>query len=955
MQPILETLAKHLLDTAREELGDTRIILPNRRAGLFLQRHLSGNITKTSWAPQILTISEFINELSLLESVDPLDLSFTFYDVYGSSVEHPESMDDFYLWGEMMLRDFDELDKYLVDADMLFRNIMDLKELEEPLAGMEPDQLEFIRQFWAGFHGGQRTREKEEFLKSWVLLPQLYKNLRTELEARGEAYPGMQYREIAERTFRGEVDLLWEGRTIVAGFNALNRCEKVIFSALQEHGAEFYWDHDREYSSSPVKEAGRFLRENMKHYPPAADLEEFSGLGAQKKFRIFELPSDVLQAKMVHRILEEKDPARAEDCTETALVLCDEELLLPVMMSLPGNWTDINVTMGYPMKNTPVYAFVDMLLRMQHNLRRDSSGKVRFYHKDVLSILLHPYFRYMKEEGGMDLSQEILRKNMITVEQELFQGSFEQAVFRPVSNAGELIGYLKKLFGLLLENLSAGREHLQDDLDRSFIFHLLTHLNRLEYLVDQRSGLSAGILERFLKKLLGTIRIPFEGEPLSGLQVMGILETRLLDFRHVILLSMNEEIMPATGSAQTNIPYSLRLAFRMPAKEDKDAIYAYYFYRLLQRAERIDLLYNGGTEGLRTGEMSRYLHQLILGRGLQVIRPGLEVRARENPILLIPHGRHADLALERYLVTGGEDAYLSPSAVNTYIDCSLKFYLRYIAGIGEPDQISEELDPAGFGTVVHDTLKDLYNEIAERNRQELSRQELSALLKSERPERVLKERFMMQHFKGGSGGELEGRNIIIFRVMLRYLRKIIGTDLALSPLELVSAEDDYRRTLSLEVDHKRLHVRLGGKIDRIDRVNGLLRVIDYKTGQTSQRFTTLESLFMRDYGSRNGAAMQILFYAWLARASHPHDGVLPGLYTMKGLFEEHFDPALSMTSRGKGGRIASFEDLEIAYLEQLRAVLGELFDPSVPFEQRKEDKICTYCDFAELCQRRSID
>jgi CRISPR/Cas system-associated exonuclease Cas4 (RecB family) len=954
MQPILETLAKHLLDTASEDLGNTRIIVPNRRAGLFLQRHLAGHISGTSWAPQVFTISEFIDELSILEAADHLDLCFTLYDVYSSSVEHPESMDEFFLWGEMILRDFDELDKYLVDAELLFRNIIDLKELEQPLAGLEPDQLEFIRQFWAGFHGGERTIEKEQFLQGWVLLPVLYRKLRTKLEGRGEAYPGMQYREIAERTARGELDLSWKGRTIVAGFNALNRCEKVIFSALKEQGAAFYWDHDKAYTGNTVKEAGRFLRENMKHYPPAADLEGYSGLADQKAFRIFELPSDVLQAKMVHRILEAKDPSAPEDCTDTALVLCDEELLLPVMMSLPGKWNDINVTMGYPMKNTPVFGLIHILLRLQHNLRKDSGGKVRFYHKDVLGVLLHPYFRYMKEEDHKDLVQEILQKNMITVDLELFQTPFEQAVFQPVSNAGELLDYLKTLFTLLLENMSEVKEHLQDDLDRSFIFHLLTQLNKLEHLLDQRPGMSMGILERFLIKLLGTIRIPFEGEPLSGLQVMGILETRLLDFRRVILLSMNEEIMPASGSAQSNIPYSLRLAFRMPAKEDKDAIYAYYFYRLLQRAERIDLLYNGGTEGLRTGEMSRYLHQLILGRGLQVIRPGLEVRARETPLIRIPHGSDADLILERYMEGGDKEAYLSPSAVNTYIDCSLKFYLRYIAGIGEPDQISEEMDPAGFGTVVHDSLKDLYTEIADRNRQEISHRELSDLLKSDSPERALKERFIKQHFKGRSRGELEGRNIIIFRVMLRYLKKIIESDLALSPFELVSAEEDYRRTLPLDVNHKRLHIRLGGKIDRIDRAGGVLRVIDYKTGQTSQRFTSLESLFQRDYSSRNGAAMQILFYAWLARASFPNDRILPGLYTMKGLFEEHFDPALSMTSLRKEGRIASFAELETAYMEQLEAVLVELFNPSVPFEQRTEDKKCAYCDFAELCQRRAI-
>jgi hypothetical protein len=377
MMPFLESLAIHLVRSAGSELGDSRIILPNRRAGLFLQRHLAAHSSLTSWAPHIYTISDFIDEMSSLELADPLDIFFTLYDIYEDIAAFPDSMDEFYMWGEMMLRDFDELDKYRVDAGMLFRNIIDLKELEEPLAGLEPEQLEFIRQFWTGFHLGAQTPEKDLFLQNWLMLPLLYNRLRDELAGKGAAYQGMQYREIADRTLEGAMDYSWNGRTVVAGFNALNNCEKQIFSALQKQGAEFYWDYDHQYTDRNIEEAGRFLRENIRRFPPAADLEEFRGLKTDKEYHIFELPTDVLQAKMVHRILEEKDAATLQDCTDTAVVLCDEELLVPVMMSLPGNIENSNVTMGYPMKNTQVYSFIDTLLRMQHNIRKSSAGKVR--------------------------------------------------------------------------------------------------------------------------------------------------------------------------------------------------------------------------------------------------------------------------------------------------------------------------------------------------------------------------------------------------------------------------------------------------------------------------------------------------------------------------------------------------------------------------------------------------
>ena len=955
MMPFLESLARHLIRSAGSELKDMRIILPNRRAGLFLQRHLAAHVAHSTWVPSIYTISDFIDEMSPMELADPMELFFTLYDIYEDAAARPDSMDEFYLWGEMMLRDFDELDKYRVDADMLFRNIIDLKELEEPLAGLEPEQLEFIRQFWTGFHQGEQTTEKKLFLDSWLLLPVLYHRLRNELADKGKAYQGMQYREIAESTQEGGMDYSWKGKTIIAGFNALNNCEKQIFSVLKNQGAQFFWDYDHQYTDRVVKEAGRFLRENMQQFPPAAKLEGFRGLESEKDYHIFELPTDVLQAKMVHRILEGKDAEALRDCTDTAVIFCDEELLVPVLMSLPGNIENSNVTMGYPMKNTQVYSFIDTLLRMQHNIRQSSTGRVRFYHKDVLAILLHPYFRRLQDTSAEDLSNEIIRKNLVVVDQELFTGVLEKAIFRPVQESRDFTGYLRGIFNHILEAFSGTGEHMEDALERTFIFQLLALLNRLEIYVDQGPGISTTILERFMRKLVGALRIPFEGEPLSGLQLMGILETRLLDFEHVILLSMNEEMMPAAHAVQSNIPYSLRLAFRMPAKEDKDAIYAYYFFRLLQRARRVDLLYNGGAEGIQTGEMSRYLHQLIFDKKVEVIRPGLEVRAREIQPLEIPHTRIAELKLDRYRQAGEEGKYLSPSAVNTYIDCSLKFYLRYIAGNGEPDQISEDIDAAGFGTVVHDTLKELYSEIAERNKGQVGREELSGLLASPKAEEVLRRTFMKQHFKGRIREELEGRNIIIFRVMLRYLKKIIQRDHAIAPFELVSAEHDYRRDLKLEVGNKSLEISLGGKIDRIDRVNGKLRVIDYKTGQTVQNFTTLESLFDRELTSRNGAAMQILFYSWLVGDTYPGEEVMPGLYTMKGLFEQEFDPALKMTSRKSAGRIISLKDHEESFISQLKEVLQKLYDPEIPFVQRADDKVCSYCDFAELCQRRAID
>ncbi len=829
MQPILESLALYLVQS-ETTLGDTRIILPNRRATLFLQRHLARHSRQIQWSPGIYAINDYINETSLIELSDPVETLFNLYDIYRDLVEHPEALDEFYFWGEVMLRDFDELDKYLVDAEMLFRNIKDLKSLEEPFAGLDPKQLEFIRQFWTGFHKGDHTPEKDQFLAIWELLPDLYKRLKKELNSRKEGYQGMQYREIADRIEQGGFDSAWEGRTIVAGFNALNSCEKKIFSWMKKHGAEFFWDYDHEYMDDPGNEAGRFLRENVVHFKPGTRLEEFRGLSSQKQIRIFELPTDVLQAKTIHRILKEEDSDAFRDCTDTALVLCDEELLMPVIMSLPEASGEINVTMGYPMKNTPVFSFIDALLRMKHNSRKSRDGSVSFYHKDVTTIILHPYLRNMDDTAGQTLLEEIARGNLIQVDIQLFTGVMQKKIFRQLEGEGDLLPYFREIFSHILDEIAGKEEEIHNALNREFIFQFLIYLNKLEALIDKRPSLDSSILERLIRKQLSSLRVPFEGEPLSGLQVMGILETRLLDFRRVILLSMNEEVMPASQTTQSYVPYALRLAFGMPAREDRDAIYAYYFNRLLQRAEKVDLLFNGGSEGVRTGEMSRYLYQVMYNKGVEVIRPGLEVMAREPSPILVQHTAEAERKLERFTLDGEGDRYLSPSAINTYIDCSLKYYLRYIAGIGEPDEVQEEIDAAGFGTVIHDSIRELYDEIAARNQGILAPGELERLKTSNHPEEVLRKNFINHHFRGKRKAAIEGRNIIIFSVMLRYLQKIILTDLAIAPFELVAAEKSYGRNMNIRQGSNNLTIRMGGKIDRVDRVGGALRVIDYKTG-----------------------------------------------------------------------------------------------------------------------------
>lgn len=952
MQPILETLAKHIVDTHTTGTGEIRIILPNRRAALFLQQHLSKHVQHVGWMPVIYAIGDFIDDYSLLSLADPTEVILILYEIYAELKTNPESLDEFYFWGEVMVRDFDELDKYLVEPVSLFLNIKDLKEMEEPLAGLDPAQIEFVKQFWEGFHHGESTPEKEQFLEMWALLPRLYTKLRETMERRGEGYQGMQYREICGRIDRSEFAPLTGGRIIIAGFNALNGCEKQIFSWLQHHGAEFYWDYDHSYLNDRSSEAGRFMRSNMDQFPPGVELEPFRNLTNEKDIRIFELPSDVLQAKTAGRILEEAELPEDGNCTDTAIVLCDEDLLMPVLMSIPGSDPAINVTMGYPMRSTPVAGFVDLLFRLQFNARVDTHGMASFYHRDVRSVLLHPYMKGNGVGNISSLLDEMAARNMIQVEQQHFSEGFENMIFRPVKTAGDLIRYLHAIFMHILENLASEETGILPEIHREFVFRLLIQLNRMESLLSARPGITLQVMERVLRKMISGLVVPFEGEPLSGLQVMGILETRLLDFRHVILLSMNEEVMPAAQFRQSYIPYSLREAFGMPSREDMDAIYAYYFNRLLQRAEKVDLIYNSTSEGIRTGEMSRYLYQLDYGRDVEFIRPGMEVVAREKPALEIRHSREVQQKLGEYEATGKR--YLSPSAINAYLDCTLKFYLRYLAGIGEPDEVQDEIDAAGFGTVVHETIRILYEEIAGRHQGMIDQSNLERITGT-MIEKTLAAVFRDHHFRGRRNAVIEGRNLIIMKVMNRYLQKIIETDMKIAPFRLISTERLYSRELDIRAGTESMKINLGGKIDRVDRLGETLRVIDYKTGDAKTGFQNLESLFDPELPNRNGAALQTLIYGWLVSGDQPDEHIMPGLYVMKSLYNEAFDPRLSMGGQKQRTLIDSFTPLADEFHELLVRFLSSLFDPAVPFKQTENESKCRYCDFANICNRGTID
>lgn len=947
----LEAVAKYFMEHTDGRLGDHCFVFPNRRSGLFFKRFLVQHAEKTQWSPRIVTINELMPELAALEPADPLDLLFKLYDLYVEHLENPEPFDTFMPWGEMMIADFDTLDKYLADPGTVFRNIRELKEIDVAFGGLEKEQVEFIRQFWEGFHQGEDTSEKALFLSTWNLLPVLYNELAQHCLGEGTAYEGLIYRKAAEADMSTLTPRLSSGEYVFIGFNALSNSEKRVFSRFQKRGiATFFWDHDNAYMQGTPQEAGRFMRKNMEEFPPPVNLDIFNNLEDPPQIRIFDLPSDILQAKMVHKLLSER-PGIIEEASDTAIIACDENLLMPVLASLPDQVDQVNVTMGYPFTNTPLNSFMERVLAMYSHARTNRSGTQSFYYKDVLSLLNHQYFRLVSDEDLLQYIRTINDENHVYVEPVFFAEGFASIVFCSVSTVQELCDTLERILNHILGKLLEEEKHRYRELEKEYVMVMQGRLNKLNRIIGDRKEFGLGTFMRLFRKIMSGQRIPFTGEPLAGLQLMGILETRLLDFNHVIMLSVNEDVMPRSSSGNSFIPYSMRYAYGLPTREDMDAIYAYYFYRVIQRAEKVDLLFKSASEGVRSGEMSRYLYQLKYQYGIPVIRPVMRVSAplrKEISIIKTPEIMEA---MERYAAGSAENRYLSPSALNTYIECPLRFYFQKVARVEEKEELLEELDAIGFGNVLHKAIQQLYEPLSESARI-ISREELDRLAVDKKLAETVEHVFRKEYFSRNRNRPIEGRNLVILAILKRYLEQVIRYDAQSAPLEVLELEKEYRQVIHITSSTGEKRVALGGVIDRVDRREGMIRIIDYKTGSPKQSFENVASLFDRENQNRSKEAFQALVYAFLYLEEHPGARVQPGLFITREIFEKRFDPAFSWGESRRRQPLEEFGQLAEEFNTHLLMLVGEIFNRDVPFVQTNIREHCKYCNFREICERK---
>lgn len=959
MESFLKLVAADLYKHTKGNLAHTAVVFPNKRAGLFFNEYLAQESDSPIWSPAYVSISELFRSLSPWEVGDPVKLVCELYKIFRRETQSTETLDDFYFWGEMLISDFDDADKNKVDTDKLFSNLQDLRNIMDDYTFIDDEQEEAIRQFFQNFSIERRTALKERFISLWDVLGNIYKGFRESLASQNIAYEGMMYRHVIEHL---DVDKLPYEKYVFVGFNVLNKVEHTLFTQLKDAGkAVFYWDYDefymKENRQAVTHEAGEFIRRNLRDFPSPLSGELFKNLSKPKEVHYIASSTENAQARYLPQWIRNNLTTPEK---ETAVVLCNEALLQPVLHSLPAEVKHVNITMGFPLSQTPVYSFLIALLELHTHGFNFKSGRYTF--QSVVTLLKHPYTRQLTGQAEL-LEKELTRNNRFyPLPGELGKDEFLTRLFTPLSGnlnlCIRLSETLQQVAGIYQANTS-GTEDTDafNQLYRESFFKAYTTINRFRTLIEEDElTVQSETFRRLLVKVLSATNIPFHGEPAIGMQVMGVLETRNLDFRHLVLLSVNEGQLPKSGGDSSFIPYNLRKAFGMTTIEHKIAVYAYYFYRLLQRAERITLMYNTSSDGLNRGEWSRFMLQFLIEWPHPITRQFLEAGQSPQGTSPITVEKTPDVMRRMqslFDVRANPKAKFSPSALNYYLDCPLKFYYRYVAGLSAPDEVSAEIDSATFGSIFHYAAEHIYKDLTTHGKV-INKEALETLLRNE----VKLQDYVDTAFKKlffnvpqNEKPEYNGVQLINSAVIARYLKQLLQNDLRYAPFTFIASEMEVDEPIDIQTPKGVIKSRIGGIIDRMDSKDGTLRIVDYKTGGDADTPPHVESLFIPDK-KRSNYVFQTFLYAAIMCRKQPTMKIAPALLYIHRAATETYSPVIQMGEPRKPKEaVEDFSKYEKEYRERLQGLLEEIFNPEKSFTQTEIIEKCTYCDFKALCKR----
>ena len=920
----LYQIAKAYTAQTDVDLRKCLFVFPSRRSALFFQKYLGQCSDAPLFSPDIITIGDLFARLSPYRRGDKIQLMFILWERYkelrGAGVE---SFDNFVSLGETIMSDFNDVDKYMVDAGKLFANVKDLRELDTDYDFLPDEQKEALKRFWGVVVDGKNSGQKDKFLGLWEILLPLYEAFRSEVGGLGIAYEGMLQREVAQRISEGKADginseLSAYDRIVVVGQNALCNCERKLYDHIKkEFDGDFYWDFYGECLTDTANKASYFIKDYIGLYPSRYELD--AEADGRPEITVVAASSAVAQAKVTAAELAESNQE------STAVVLPDENLLMPLLNSIPENIGKVNVTMGYGLHNSATASLMDMMAGLQLNAR--NAG---FYHKDVMAILNHPFISNATPQAK-EIRAQIIKANELYIPQERFAGDdILKVMFRPVTSTAGLYDWQMELLATIAPTLT----NIEKEFAHGY-YTAVSHLKDLDIDMEPRTYF------RFLREITSRLTVDFRGEPLSGLQVMGPLEVRAIDFETLIVLSVNEGVYPAKQQNDSLIPYNVRVGFGLPTVELFDSIAAYHFYRSIYRAKKVVLIYDSRTKAALSGEESRFVKQLKYHYDYQMkfrsveleIKPVVEkVRCVEKTPEII------SLLKERYLEGGSQLRYFSASALNSYMVCPLMFYYKIVQGLEEEDEITEGVDAGQLGTAFHETMREIYDGMGTR-----------PVVTKEMLEKVIADSdwivdAVKRHLNLAIGRDalapVSGRNMITVNMVAEMVVATLERDKECTPFTYYESEKKMLCSLDFDLDGKPEKVRFKGYIDRLDNIGGQMRICDYKTGSVAEVKEYDEKGLDNVFRGKAKTSFQLLLYAVMMREQNQDLNEFNlAVYDVKKLFFNHVNSKYCPPEA-----IDSFK-------ERLGDIVGEIFNQAVPFTGIEADKACEFCPAKAICGR----
>mgnify|MGYP005842113161 CR=1 FL=1 len=954
MERFLSCCASYIFEKHASELKGICVVFPNRRSGVFFKSYLGKVLSHPVIGPKVTTVNELFADYSKLHSAEKLQLISILYDVFKKHTNTAENFDDFYFWGEVLLADFNDIDRYLVDAKDLFTNIADLKEIEAHFDYLTPEQKEALTRFWGSLALSHHKAHHEKFLFIWQKLSPVYRDFKAELEKREMAFGGMTDRAVVENLENGGYEFPFIKYYIV-GLNALNNCEKRFFMHLKQLGkAEFLWDYDHSYLNDPKNEAGMFLRENLQRFPAPDDfLFSAENFQQKKNIRLAAVSSNYGQAQEIPHFLNDVASDFKKEFDNTAIVLADESLLFPALGAIPAELGKVNVTMGYPVKNSVVFGFLSLLIQLLKNKKQNNEGKTVVYHRFVTDVLNHQLLGSIEPEKTKAFLTKIKEENRITVPlEEIVFSAFHRQIFSLPQKVEDYSTYFLEILGQFYGIIK--KEDPKNQLLPELIYSIYLAVEKLKSVIlsvqkEQKREISDAVFFKLFHQYLGQVSVSFEGEPLSGMQVMGILETRCLDFENLIILGLNENKWPRKYTAPSFIPFNIRKGFGLPGIDEQDAMYAYYFYRLMQRTKNVSATFSTLKEGISTGELSRYGYQLKYDSTQRINSVNLDFKFSNDPpapITVEGSSEKLSVLLER----NSEERPLSPTAINTWLHCSLRFYFRYILQLPEPDEVKDEIDSPVFGNIFHETVENLYKPFVGKvvNKSDLENIQKDKIQIENEIRKAIGRNYFKQRDPEAKTVKLEGKTVLIFENTKTFVKRLLDIDMQQAPFELMALEGNYKTTFNLNLNSEIKPIFVGGKIDRIDKVNDKVRVIDYKTGNvTSFTFKALDELFEKDLEKPKKEILQALIYSMVYKDEKGVENeIQPAIYSLRKLFEEKFSPEIKYNLKP-----FTYQNLEQEFRDEMHDLVAEIYSVTTTYSQTPHEKVCQNCPYNKICQR----